>query len=807
MAKKENMDKYSGWREEHFGKGGREGTKAEFEMVCEVRERFEAMAAARRTSCYWGDSDNDTSTAGGDWNTHWDNCDKVKLMWGIMSGFNGQSNVKSPMTSGRINAFINKNKKLHFAYDAFPNNDKDRNSALVAGKTLNYAWKNTDSHNQYMLASEDRATYGSGFYREHYVVEKGEFRFPKIRNLSKDEEQKVKDGEVIYGEKEEVVITDSPQMTYVPIRELYWDPTARCVHGPAYAARDVIWRRVIPLDAAKDILKGIKGAKNIDKIKAGTAYVLDKSDEGFFTPPEDTMSGEYVEWLEYENPRKDQYRIVVNDIPVLDIPMPLNHKEITFHKLDYKKVPGQFYSRGIPDDLLNIQGAEEILANLTTDYIIRAIKTKWMIGSSIAGEVDDEALSDDSNIMVVDDSLGLDIRTKIQQITMQPINFDLFRLIDIYEKQATIASGIDPSQLSVLASGKTATATLQNKEQLESTIGGVIDNDVEGALKDSGRQRWANIRQMWKLPKIKRIIGEENEPNTKREIRLEGVEIKLNDQTNELDVKPSSREYTHFDVSGYLDTKDELEIRIRPDSVDIDSKSLREQRARENLAQLAQFMVDPRNTMQMMQHPYPYINGPKWLSGHANELGIRNDELIQPDVHEDLAKKNAEDDVMRILRGEEVPGQPGVSEAHRKYEAQVAFGIQSRIQELQDSIDSQIQEQLAMAQPTIDPLTGQEIESPAPQADPAAQAELDKINKIYMKLLRHLSTDNLPIGVMEDVAAKPPGAGGGQAQPSPMGKPISVPMPGQPAMSPSGSTGMPSNMEPQIQGGLGNSMG
>lgn len=798
---------YDKWRETHFGKGGSKGTKAEFEVVKEVRERYDAMRIARQTNCYLlspNTTDKSASSTGGDWNAYWDLCDKIKLMWAEYAAFfNAQSNIKSPMSAGRIKAFLNKIKKLNFAYEAFPNNDDDRNAAKVASKLLNYIWKNSDSKNQFLLAADDAATYGNGFFREQYIVEKKMLSFARTNDLSEDELKEMQDNnKIFFSDPVEKVVTESPEMLFVPIRELFWDPVARTDHGPIYAARDVVWRRVMPVDTAKELLRNMYGTKNIDKIKATSQYVMDSSVEPFFETPKDTVGGEYVEWLEYENHVKDQYRIVVNDIPVLDQPLPLNHKELTFHKLDYDKVTGQFYHRGIPAQLANIQGGTEILSNLMTDYTYRAIKTKWMVGSSIAGEVDEDAMSDDSNIIIVDDSLGVDIRTKVQQITMAPIQYDVFRLIDIYERQATIATGIDPSQMSVMPAGKTATATLQNKEQIEATISGVIENFVEGGLKSGGRQRWANVRQQWKLPKISKIIGDADEEDMPRTIRLDNIEIKLEDKTKELTLKPSEKDYSFFDVSGYLDTKEELDIMIRPDSLEIESKALKEQVTRQNVAQLAPFMADPRNQQQMQMHPYPYINGPKWFQKHAAELRIDNDELIQPEVNDEIAIKSADDDVTRILNGENVPGTPGVSEAHRRREAQVAMAIQAKLQELQTEIDQEMQEILAMAQPQMDEM-GQPIPMPAPQPDPKKQEQLKKITDTHMRLLRHLSADNLPIGVMEDVAATPQGPapqqGGGQPQ---VGQPQSVPMPSQPAMANGGASGMPSNMGAQIQGGL-----
>lgn len=799
-------DFYEDWKKTHFEGKESKGRKAEYDMVCEVRERFEQMKTARQTSCYWGTNGIiETSGSGYDWSQRWDIDDKVKLNWSLYSAFvNSQSNVKSPMSSGRINAFVNQVKKLNFAYEAFPNNDNDRNSAMIAGKILNYIWKNTDSKSEFLLAAEDAATYGSGFFRESYIKIKRKQRFAKLKDFTKEEQKIIEEGGTIYLDEEEVVVYDSPTMTYIPIRELFWDPVARTDHGVAYSARDVIWRRIIPVGVAKDLLRNMPGAKNIDKLKEGSAYITDKSMEGFFTPPQDIIGGDYVEWLEYENCVDDQYRIVVNDIPVLDSPLPLNHKEITFHKLDYKKVPGQFYGKGIPDELLMIQGAEEVLMNMATDYTYRAVKPQWIIASSVAGEINDESLSADSSVIVVDDSFGLNISDKMHQVKLDPLTFDIFRLIENYERQGTIATGIDPSQLALLTGGKTATATLQNKEQLELTISGVLDNFANGGLKSGGRQRYQNVRQHWKLPKVKKVIGDDKKETAKtqpREIRLDNIEIKLSTATKELEVIASDKDYSFFAVDDYLDPKDELNIMIRPDSIEIDSKALREQTARQNLAELSGFMVDPKNPVQMMQHPYPYINGPKWMQAHAAELRIKNDELVQPEAHEDVAIKQAEDDVTEIISGKTVPGVPGSSEAHRLFETRVLYGTQAKYQELNDKILADMERQDKEAGPQLfDIHSGQPVPRPDPVPDAQLIDELEKLSDFWMRLSKHLAEDNLPKGAGTDAALQKTPQGGGQ---SPMGQPMQTPGPQAPAMADMmGGAPGPQEMTPQASGAV-----
>ncbi len=791
---KEARDYYEAWKKKNFGKSERGGNRDEYDVVKEVRDRYVEMRNARENSCYLMD--------GGSWSDKWDRDDKIALLWASYGAFaNGESNVKSPMACGRINAFVNQYKKLSFSYQAFPNNDDDVAAAKIASKVLDNVEKLSSSKAQRSLAAEESAKYGDGFYRETYLVEKKKNRFAKTKGFTPEEEEKIKEGEVLFGEEEERVVFDAPVSIYVPIRELYWDPSARFTHGPAYAARDVIWRRIMPLKAAKKLLESMPNTKNIDKIKATSTYAKDPQYVGFFEAPSDTTGGDYVEWLEYENTDEDQYRIIVNDICVLDTPLPWNHKQITYFKFSYKITPGQFYSRGLCDELSNIQGAEEVIANMATDYVFTSYRNKWFVASSIAEEVDEDAMSNQNQMIIIDDNGGAsDIRTKVQQVVNSPIGFDLFRLFDIYERQATIASGMDPAQLSLMPQGKTATATLQNKEQLESTIGGVIENFVTGALNFSGKQRWELIQQHWKLPRIKDIVGDNKKKVKGRTIRLAGMEIKINEDKG-LQFKDSDKEYSFFDVSDYLDTKEELEISIAPDSIEIESKGLRQQKAQQLLQQLMPFMVDPNNLEMMAQHQFPYINGPKLMQRTLENLNESLDLLITPEENEEGDRKRAEDNIMKIVNGGFVAGVPGSSVAYRKFVATFLFSIQAKRSELEQQIEEDMQDQMENMQPTFNPMTGQPV-SIEPQPDIKVVKELEKIEDVIGRLGKHLNESNMPSGLIEEGALEAVQSQQPMAQQQPMQMPDPNAMGG---MDPSmmGGMGMdPNAMTPQIMGGM-----
>ena len=79
----------------------------------------------------------------------------------------------------------------------------------------------------------------------------------------------------------------------------------------------------------------------IDKVKPSTTYLDSKYT--FLEVPKEIREKSMVEVLTVENQRKDEYMVVANDMTVIDTPMPWNHKQIDYHKIDCIPVPHQFY--------------------------------------------------------------------------------------------------------------------------------------------------------------------------------------------------------------------------------------------------------------------------------------------------------------------------------------------------------------------------------------------------------------------------------------------------------------------------------
>jgi len=788
---------YKQYHEQDEQNGSKSIKKTDFKKIEEIRDKFTQAKRARQNNCYWNNynTDGGDGGTGGDWEKRWATDEKARYQWAANTGTdNYQSNIKSPMSTGRINAFVNEFKKLNLAWNAKPNNDDDRNQARVASKALDWWYQTSNAKTEFVKVADSAATYGAGFFRVFHLEESREYRFPKTDpdKMSEEEKEELKEEskrKTLWGEKEEVITKDDIAIEYIPIREIYPDPNAWCIHGVTRRARFVIRRRFVHIDDFKAMYESNPDAKNIDNVKAASTYM--KTDTyDFFRTPEDVIDSQSVELIEYENQLTDEYIVLANDILIINTPLPYNHKEITYHKVDFIKNPNQFYGIGIPDLLMNIQGAQEILVNMMYDYIYRSYNLRYFIDATSFGELSEEMVRTESQLIPIDLSDNRAIGQKVQQLVTAPIGFDAFQLNDLTERSATIATSIDPSQLSLLAANKTATATIQNKEQLQSMIFAVIDNFVNEGWFYSGRQVWKLMQQVWKVPKIRGLIGENKKPEYKK-IRLEGIELTLNEDSKDLEVQESNQDYTFFEMTEeYLNTTSELDIMIKPDSIEIMSKSLEMQKMKEEFAQLIPFAVDPSNAQAMQSNPLPMVSAPKLFQRYFDVEGLPQDLLIQPEVREDLEIKKAEEHMTKILKGEKVSGTPGASIAHRKFEYKVLFAIDEEIKQIQDEIDQgivtqikQIEEIVAQMPPQFDPATGEPIEPQVPEPEPDAQllAKLEKQEKLRGAVATHLAIENMPADLIDEKVLMPPAPPMPEAQtpqaPMPPGADMNTPIP------------------------------
>lgn len=771
---------FKSWSENHSIR-----KKEDFKTMMEIRNKYEEARSGLRTSCFWDAYQEDSTGStfsGGDWYERWNLQEKMALMWYRKPDVEDfMSNIKSPMTRGRVNTFVNWMKKINIEFGARPNNRDDRNASLMADKTTNYWMQNSNAKAVLGDAWEDLAIHGNTYLRLSYVKENKEFRFPKTKDLSEEELKELQDGKrkLVYSKPEKTTILDDVVLEHVPIRELYPDPQARNLHGDTYRAGWVVRKRYVTLEYVKAVYGDHPSAEYVDKVKGSVAY-RDYTDY-FFEPPKNYWGDDIVELLEYEDQDNDRYVVIANDIPIVDSPLPYNHKEISYHKLDFIRVPGQFFSIGIADLLDNIQASYEVALNMVADYIYRTYNYKLLVESDNFGEIKQSLQRTGDMFIPIDASDGRAINSKVMPLQPASIGFDIFSFLELLEQNATLATNIDPAQMAMLAGSKTATSDILNKELLMTMIGGIVDNNTNGDLKSIGRQLWKLQQQHYTKPRVQKIEGKDKPVKVNRTLRFEGIEIKLNDETGLLEEKENEGDYSFFELTDeFLSTKDEIDIFIKPESQEVQSQALEEKRMAEEFAQLMPFAVDPNNPMQVQSHQMPMIDANKLFKEYFNTKRLPEDLLINRSVDKSLAVKQAEEHIMSILKGDNVQAVPGQSSAHLEYEYQVLDALMFELEELDKEImedlekqQAEIEEQMAGV-PQFDPYTGQPMEMPQPIPPQDKVEKAQKLAKTITKIEEHISIESMPavmrnsrIAVMRGAAEEAPPEMGGMETPMP----------------------------------------
>lgn len=806
-AKYINIDKdYPKWKEKH-----KINDETAFKAMSKVRNNYESSKSALMTSCFWDSYQEDSSGAvlnGGSWYDRWTLQEKQAIMWYRKPGVDDFiSNIKSPMSRGRINTFVNFMKKIGIEFGAKPNNEADRNASFTADKTINYWFRQSNAKLALFDAYEDLGTSGNAYLKLGYVQEYKDYQFPKTKDLSEEESKEVKEGtkKVVYGPKEHTLVTDDIVLEFVPKREIFPDPMARNLHGDSYRAGWIIRKRFVTLDYLKSIYSDHPNVKYLDKVEGATAY--NDTTEYFFEPPRNIMGDNIVELLEMEDQDNDRFYVVANDICIIgcedDEPLPYDHKEISYHKLDFIRVPGQFFSIGLCDLLDNIQSSYEIALNMVADYIYRTYNYKMLVESDNYGEVV-QALKRTGDMFVpLDVSDGKPLNSKVMPLQVSPISFDIFTFLEILERQATLATNIDPAQMAMLAGSKTATSDILNKELLMTMIGGVIENNVNGDLRAIGRQVWKLQQQFYSKPRVRKIIGDEKPVMEPRTLTFEGIKIEINNDSGLLEEKEIEGDYSFFEPKKYLSTKDELDIYIKPESKEVSSQALDEQRMAEEFAQLIPFAVDPNNAQQLQQHPMAMIDAVELFNEYRDVKKLPSKLLLNKSKSNDATVKKAEEDVMKILTGRHVQAIPGQSTPYLEYCYQVldglVFGRDEKMDALEKDLTTKTDKLMKIVSqlPQVDPATGQPLQIPQPQPDPRLVESVEHFDEVIQKLQMHLTISSMPAAMrnsrvlaMQQPSQPPMGDMGmmGGQPPMPQGSPMmEAPMPqgGQNPIDPS----------------------
>jgi len=193
-------------------------------------------------------------------------------------------------------------------------------------------------------------------------------------------------------------------------------------------------------------------------------------------------------------------------------------------------------------------------------------------------------------------------------------------------------------------------------------------------------------------------------------------------------------------------------------------------------------MVDPSDPAKMRQHPTPWVDGPAAIRWYMETNSVPLELLNSAREDDDMTMKRATDQAKRMLKGENVPGIPGESDAHKR--VHVA--------------------QLTVLNRETDKIA-KEIEQLGPLAQQYAQVipqfrDIEEKQMMSQIFAMHLEVDNTAVSELEQQAIQE-------------NKPQQVPMPpgltpagsGQPPMPAGGNQTSGMGGEPQMGGPGGNS--
>lgn len=781
MAKKADAS-YEGWKKFHGS-----GSKDDFDVVKRIREEFTAASDARRTNCYWftgrASDTSESDSPGGDWAERWEMQEKAWLNWYQPSSADDfHSNVKLPETSGRIESTMQKIRKVDMAWTTKPNDAEDIDKAKIAKLILDHEFYTSNLKESVARWAKLSVIHGSGFARFVYKKVKKKVRYAKYKNIDEKDKKDVEEGKAIYGKPVEKTVFEGFALIPVPSEEFYPDPQARVIHGVDHAARYVIWRRLMHIDDFKAEFEGNPNCMNVDKVKPISDYKDWNESYEFFQPPSDISNGKVVEVLEYENQLSDEYIVTANDILVRNTPLPYAHKELTFFKIDCIENPKQFYGIGIPDYLDNIQASAEITLNMMIDKMYRNMNTKYMVATDVAGQFSEQYQRLDNQIIAITSRDGAPLSSKVMPLPYEPFGFESFKIMDILRGYATMATQIDPSQMTLQQADKTATATAMNAELAELLINSIIEN-MGNTFVRIGRQMWSIIREKFSVQRMKEIVGADGTVTASMvpwSIRLEDMEV--SEEDGKIKIETGTGGYNFMEIKeDYLETNDDLDIRIAPESLRVLSQGFKIQKVQEAYAQMMPNAVDPTDPAKVQMHPAPLYDARKLAQWLVETLEVDTDVLLDKgkSTKEDI--EEAREHVTRILDGEKVPGSPGRSDAHKGVESQV-------LQLLNAHVKAKTAELQKMAAPQMDPMTGMPM---PPAINPALEKELTELIEKQQALANHLATDNQPMYMTEESALS------AAAPPPP---PMPPQMPGMPGMG--GQPPMGGDMMGMMGGGM-----
>lgn len=781
----------------------------------------------RQTSCYWSAgsaNQNDSESVGGnggDWSPRFDLQEQVAIMWfGDLDQSDGyRSNVKSPEIAGRIQSTMQKLVKLNLEFSARPSRPEVAFFAQIAQLMIN----NTFSKNKYKFRLNDAfyssLVHGTAPVTIDFVVRKRKVKMPisKAENMTAEEKKKFKEtGDIQYRKIEKIDLRDVV-INNRRIQEIYFDPSGRMVHGDMYYCDYYVDKQMISKNVFDSIFKDRVGFKDVDKVKSKSELAKEVSERASFFKPPASMRGDYVELTYLHHYSKDLKMIRANNIFIYEAPLPYVHKKLNIVNLNPFKLPDQIYGIGIVDFLLPAITQIELLQNAIYDYVIYTTNPILMVEKNIYGDFSSKYRQARPGLMIP----VQDVSRAVAPLKYSPLSMDVFQALSSLQRDAVIASQQDPSQLGVVVKNATATANIMNKEVMDAYVNFIMVNYTEG-LNEIASQVLSLLHQFLTDDDVYDTINGGIVETIREPRRINTGTTKYNidwdNQTIDSEETPGSDNYLEIDSKMFFYKKkgkdgkekecpvrdEDLSIELTAESKQLISEALEAQRSKENLTQLASFMVDPADKQKVAQSLTPWIDGPMMLEDFYEKNHIDKKSLLKKSENDRQAEERATEqnkDMMNMVVAIPEAGEP---DAHVKIHNELLYMLEAQVNILQAKVDAEMKK----VSEQQDPMTMQQammMGQMPPVPEPTQEAmdamrDMERWKGIIKILADHLSIDTSP-AYMRTASI----LGNAQQMTTPPQAP-QAPMPGnQGGATPLGSMGNQGNSNPGMPSPMANS--
>ena len=577
--------------------------------------------------------------------------------------------------------------------------DSDEPIQEFSNAVLTYNMNTTDYDYQYYLARLSAAIRGTAFLMDYWRTDKRVVKDPMGVN---------DDGTVKYVNKE-ITDFDDDYMEWVPNEFIHVDEKAKHINE----AVDMFRREILNIEEFYRIYGDKPGFVDTEWVKPGG----DTSNRSYFKLPNDVTEQD-VEVLHYYNRSVDAYWVVANNIVIHDAPLPTKHKELPLAVLYQYRIPGTFWGMGLPKILFMLSEERRSIRNLNMD------RQKIIVGGAFlhnnAFDIDEEDESIYPGKFISVDTNGQPVNQAIQQLQMSDVPASYFRTEEILLEDERRATGID-DRVVVSNSATTATQAAIVKESTLKRINLVsIAAEMDTVIR-IGRLKWSNIQFFYGVPRMERIV-QDNEEQTEKVYRTMSVQGKKFSIVNEdgrkslkmEDVKGSSALSLKPEFNRYLNKS--YDISVDADIFTPVSKAIEQTKKTEMFSLL---LSNPA-TLAVMD-----ING-----ATADLLAVNN---IKPDKWMKNPDNNRQDMMMLaesenivMAAGQPLAGTEGATEDHTL--VHLMYAKTQEFQELDEAIKQIIMDHI-LQEHDKNPATGAAADlmgqyglSPSPGGMPAGLA-------------------------------------------------------------------------------------